>query len=54
MTTLYKRHVQNISRINGKARDDVSIHFTTKKHKLQDYSIVGIEKIHKDDSYRKT
>ena len=56
MTTLYKRHVQNFSKIrNGTNLDDLSYHFSTRnKHKLTDYQIVGIEKIYKEDTYRKT
>ena len=55
MTTLYKRHIQNISRIrNSKNEDDLIKHFTDADHSLRHYKIFGIEKIHKDDSYRKT
>ena len=54
-TTLYKRHVQNFSRINNrKTLDDLTKHFTQDDHNLQDYEIIGIEKIYKEDSYRKT
>ena len=55
-TTLYKRHVQNFSRINNnKDLDDLTYHFTkNNQHSVHEYSIIGIEKIYKEDSYRKT
>ena len=55
MTTLYKRHIQNFSRIrNAKDKDDITKHFSSEGHELSHYKIIGIEKIFKDDIFRKT
>lgn len=56
MNSLYKRHLQNFSRIrNNENLDDFTYHFTNANgHSLYDYSIIGIEKIFKEDSFRKT
>ena len=58
MTSLYKRHVQNFSRIRttgtGKASDEITRHFSSDKHDLSHYKIVGLEKNFKDDFFRKT
>ena len=54
MTTLYKRHIQNFSRVRtAKDSDDISKHFSQGNHDLSHYKIVGIEKIFKEDSFRK-
>ena len=57
MNSLYQRHMQNFSRIRNAANlDDFTYHFTyLNNHDFStDYQIVGIEKIYKDDLFRKT
>ena len=56
MNSLYQRHLQNFSRIrNNSNLDDLTHHFTRKNnHNLTDYLIIGIEKVFKDDIFRKT
>ena len=57
MNSLYKRHLNNLSRIRRASNlDDFTYHFTeANQHDyITDYQIVGIEKIYKDDIFRKT
>ena len=56
MNSLYRRHIQNLSRIRNHTNlDDLTYHFSKKNnHDLTDYLIIGIEKIYKGDIYRKT
>ena len=56
MQTLYQRHQQNLSRIRtGQQLDDLINHFrASNNHSLEDYKVFGVEKISKNDAYRKT
>ena len=55
MNSLYKRHTQNLSRIDRRnGADAITQHFTEGQHTKEDYKIVGIEKIERNDNYRKT
>ena len=55
MNSLYKRHAQNLSRIDRRSgADAITQHFTEGQHTKEDYKIVGIEKIERNDNYRKT
>ena len=50
--TLYQRQLLNLSRI--KTKYPVAIHFYTDGHTIQDFSVIGLEKLHGDEQYRKT
>ena len=52
-STLYQRHVLNLSLIRRQTDDPVATHFYTDSHSVKDYSIIGIEKLYKDDTYRR-
>ena len=52
--TLYQRQLLNLSRIKTKYGDPVAIHFYTDGHTIQDFSVMGLEKLHGDEQYRKT
>jgi hypothetical protein len=52
-STLYQRHVLNLSLIRRETDDSVATHFYTDSHSIKDYSIIGIEKLYKDDTYRR-
>ena len=56
MNSLYLRHVKKFSLIRNNTKiDDITYHFTNvNNHSLLDYQIVGIEKIFREDNYRKT
>lgn len=51
--TLYQRHVLNLSLIRRETNDPVAMHFYTDEHTVEDYSVIGIEKLYKDETYRK-
>jgi hypothetical protein len=51
--SLYQRHVLNLSLIRRECNDPVAIHFNSECHNVNNYSIVGIEKLFKNDIYRK-
>ena len=52
--TLYARHLSNFSRIRTSNLDDVTGHFTINNlHSLENYEVFGIEKIYREDEYRK-
>ena len=52
--TLYQRQLLNLSRIKTIHGDQVAIHFYTDGHTIQDFSVMGLEKLHGDKQYRKT
>ena len=51
--TLYQRHLLNLSLIRRQANDPVALHFCTNEHNVDDFTIIGLEKLYKDDMYRK-
>lgn len=51
--TLYQRHVLNLSQIRRETNDHVAMYFYTNEHTDDDYSVIVIEKLYKDDIYRK-
>ena len=51
--TLYQRHLLNLSLIRRQANDPVALHFCTNEHSVDDFTIIGLEKLYKDDMYRK-
>jgi hypothetical protein len=46
-------HILNLSLIRRETDDPVATHFYTDSHSIKDYSIIGIEKLYKDDTYRR-
>ena len=52
--TLYQCQLLNLSRIRTKYGDPVVIHFYTDGHTIQDFLVMGLEKLHGDDQYQKT
>lgn len=52
--TLYQRHLLNLSRIRTKYNDPLAAHFYTNDHTVNDFSIMGLEKLYGNDQYRKT
>ena len=51
---LYQRHQLNLSRIRtGRNLDPLTSHFRSAGHGTEDYKILGIERITKDEEYRK-
>ena len=51
--SLYQRHVLNVSLIRRETNDPVATHFNSGVHTVEDYNIIGIEKLYKNDIYRK-
>ena len=47
--TLYQRQLLKLSRIKIKYGDPVVIHFYTDGHTIQDFSVMGLEKLHGDE-----
>jgi len=52
--TLYQRHLLNLSRIRTQHSDPVAEHFYTDGHSMDDFQIMGLEKLSGSDEYRKT
>jgi len=52
--TLYQRHLLNLSRIRTQHSDPVAVHFYTDGHSMDDFQIMGLEKLSGSDEYRKT
>lgn len=52
--TFYQRHVLNLSQIRRETNDHVAMYFYTNEHTDDDYSVIVIEKLYKDDIYRKS
>ena len=50
--TLYQRQLLNLSRIRTKYDDPVAVHFYTNGHSMKDFSVMGLEKLYGDDTYR--
>ena len=51
--TFYQRMLLNFSMIRTKISDTVAEHFYSNGHSVQDFSVIGIEKIYGDETYRK-
>ena len=51
---LYQRQLLNLARIKTKYGDPVAIHFYTDEYTIQDFSVMGLQKFHSDEQYRKT
>jgi hypothetical protein len=43
----------NFSMIRTKKSDKIAEHFYSYGHSVQDFSVIGIEKIYADETYRK-
>ena len=52
--TLYQRHLLNLSRIRTRHADPVAAHFYTDEHSVADFRVMGLEKLHDSDDYRRT
>jgi len=52
--TLYQRHLLNLSRIRTRHADPVAAHFYTDGHSVADFRVMGLEKLHGSDDYRRT
>ena len=52
--TLYQHQLLNLSRIKTKYGDPVAIHLYPDGHTIQDFSVMGLEKLHGDEQYQKT
>jgi hypothetical protein len=52
--TLNQRQLLNLSRIRTKYNDPLAAHFYTNDHTVNDFSIMGLEKLYGNDQYRKT
>jgi len=52
--TLYQRHLLNLSRIRTRHADPVAAHFYTDGHSVADFRLMGLEKLHGSDDYRRT
>ena len=52
--TLYQHQLLSLSRIKTKYDNPVAIHFYTDGHTIQDFSVMGLERLHSDEQYRKT
>ena len=48
--TLHQRQLLNLSRIKTKYGDPVAIHFYTDGHTIQDFSVIGLEELHGDET----
>ena len=51
--TFYQRMLLNFSMIRTKKSDTIAEHFYSNGHSVQDFSVIGIEKIYADETYRK-
>ena len=51
--TLYQRMLLDFSMIRTQKVETVAKHFYTDGHTLNDFSVIGIEKVYGDDTYRK-
>ena len=51
--TVYERMQNHLSCIRNKKQDVVPIHFNQQDHNINDFKIIGIEKINKSWIYRK-
>ncbi|KAH3822043.1 hypothetical protein DPMN_123812 [Dreissena polymorpha] len=52
--TLYQRHLLYLTRIRTQHSDPVAEHFYTDRHSMDDFQIMGLEKLSGSDEYRKT
>jgi len=52
--TLYQRHLLNLSRIRTWHADPVAAHLYTDGHSVADFRVMGLEKLHGSDDYRRT
>ncbi|KAH3818614.1 hypothetical protein DPMN_120336 [Dreissena polymorpha] len=52
--TLYQRHLLTLSRIRTQHSDPVAEHFYTDGHSMDDFQIMGLEKLSGSGEYRKT
>jgi len=52
--TLYQRHLLDLSRIRTRHADPVAAHFYTDEHSVADFRVMGLEKLHDSDDYRRT
>ena len=50
---IYQRLILNFSLIRRQASDPVALHVCTNEHSVEDFLIIGLEKLYKDDVYRK-
>jgi len=51
---LYQRQLLNLSLIRRRKEDPVAKHFYTNGHSVDDFSVVGLEKLYLDVNYRQT
>lgn len=51
--TFYQRMLLNFSKIRTRKQDSVATHFYTDGHSIDDFSVIGIEKVYGEDTYRK-
>ncbi len=51
--TFYQRMLLNFSMIRTQKQETVSKHFYTENHPLEHFSVVGIEKVFGNETYRK-
>ena len=50
--TFYQRMLLNFSMIRTRKHDNVAEHFYSENHSVNDFMVIGIEKVFGEDTYR--